>query len=235
MSRSPSTVTPTRGVDRPVANGSAVADLDVDRVNEQHRVHRVERPALPFGQPLEDPVGDARHHVVGHVRPVDLGQVSRHLASRQPLGHQRDDQVVHAGHAPLPLADDLRFEGSVAVPGHVDLHRADLGQHRLGPGAVAGVPAIAARRLVRLIAQLLGELRLQSCLQHRLGQPRQQPARPDQVHALGLGPLHQPTGDLLLLRARARHHRRRRIGHRLSFPAKPHPGVQPSRPGQLHR
>src|SRR5581483_5664075 len=36
----------------------------------------VERAALPFGQALDDSVSDARHHVLGNVRAIDLGHVS---------------------------------------------------------------------------------------------------------------------------------------------------------------
>ena len=41
---------PQRDVDGPVGD-LAVADLDMDGVQEQDRVNRVQRPGLPFGQP----------------------------------------------------------------------------------------------------------------------------------------------------------------------------------------
>src|SRR5690348_10785341 len=42
---------------------------------------------------------------------------------------------------PLPLADDLRLERPRPVPRDIDADLAGgLGQHRLGPGAVAHVP-----------------------------------------------------------------------------------------------
>jgi hypothetical protein len=37
----------------------------------------------------------------------------------------------------LALADDLRLERAVPIPRHLDLDRADLGQHRLAAAAVA--------------------------------------------------------------------------------------------------
>ncbi|MDR7303552.1 hypothetical protein JOF55_003733 [Haloactinomyces albus] len=39
----------------------------------------------------------------------------------------------------LPLAHGLRLEPAVAVPGHLELDAADLGDQRLRPGAVAGL------------------------------------------------------------------------------------------------
>jgi hypothetical protein len=39
--------------------------------------------------------------------------------------------------------DDLRLEGAVHIARHVDLNRADLGEHRLGPRAISGVAETA--------------------------------------------------------------------------------------------
>lgn len=46
-------------------------------------------------------------------------------------------------------------------PRHVDLDRADVGQHRLGPHTVAGVPAVLARQVALFIAQVIGDLTLE--------------------------------------------------------------------------
>lgn len=94
-------------------------------------------PVLPLGRALEDLVGDRGDRLARHLGAMDLGQVSLDLAGRQPLRGKRDDHLVHAGKTLLPLLDDLRLEGTLAVAGHGYLHRADLGQHGLGPGAVA--------------------------------------------------------------------------------------------------
>src|ERR1700727_1670751 len=39
----------------------------------------------------------------------------------------------------------------VRSPGHLDLHRPDLGQHCLGPTAIAAVARVVAGRVVRLV------------------------------------------------------------------------------------
>jgi hypothetical protein len=140
-------------VDGPVGH-VAVADLDVDDVDEQHRVNRVQRPGLPLGQALQYPVGDGADGVPGHLRAVDLGQVGLDLAGGQALGDQGDHQVIHARQAPLPLGHDRRGEAGIPIPRHADLHRPRLGEHRFGPVPVAGVPAIPARRVMLLITQL---------------------------------------------------------------------------------
>jgi hypothetical protein len=108
-------------VDGPVGD-VAVADLDVDGVDEQHRVDRVQRPGLPGGQALQHPVGDGGDGLPRHVGAVDLGQVRLHLPGGQPLGDQRHHQVLHAPKALLALAHDLWLEGAVAVAGHREFH-----------------------------------------------------------------------------------------------------------------
>ena len=92
------------------------------------------------------------------------------LTGRQSLCRQRQDDLIDTGQPTLTLLDDLRIERAVGVPGHLDLDRPDLGEHRLGPGAVARVAAATAGRVVLVIAQVLGHLRVQRGLQHVLGQ-----------------------------------------------------------------
>jgi len=53
---------------------------------------------------------------------------------------QRDDRVVEPLQPGLPLPHDLRLEGAVAVPRHRQVHRPDIGQHRLAAAAVPAVP-----------------------------------------------------------------------------------------------
>jgi len=158
-----------RHIDGPVGD-LPVADLHVDGVDEDHRVDRVQRPVLPLEHALDDLVGDRGDRLPGHLRAVDLGQVGLHLAGGQALGRQRDHQLVHPGEPSLPLGHDLRLETAVPVAGHVDLHRTDLGQHRLGAVAVAGIPTVAAGGVVALVAEVIGDL----TLQRRLNQPFRQ-------------------------------------------------------------
>ena len=113
-----------------------------------------------------------------------------HLAGGQAAGGQRQHDLVDPVQAALALAHDLRLEAGVAVARDFDLDRADLGEHGLGAGAVAGVPAVAPGRVVAVIAQVLAQLGLQGGLEHRLGQPGEQPVRADELHPVGLGGLH---------------------------------------------
>ena len=89
-----------------------------------------------------------------------------------------------------------------------------------------------------VVAEVVGHLHLERRLQHLLRQITEQPARADQAQPLGAGLLHQPASELLAHhRLRRRHHagavsftgglhrRAHRIGHSLSFPARPRPGV----------
>jgi len=120
-----------------------------------------------------------------------------------PLGHLLETA--------LALTHDHRLEPAVAVPRHLDLHRTDLGEHRLGSGAVAGVAVIALDRVVLGIAQVLAHLRLQGGLKHRLGQPRQQPTGADQLDPLGAGAVHELLNELLLINLSRQ--RLDRLGH----------------------
>ena len=121
----------------------------------------------------------------------------RDLTRREPAGSERQHDLVHAGQPPLPLLDDLRVERPVPISRHVDLDRADLGQNRLRPGAVAGV--LADRVPVLLVAKMLGHLRLKRRLEDSLREPVQQPIGADEVNALFLGLLQQLLRELLLV------------------------------------
>jgi len=75
------------------------------------------------------------------------------LPGRQPLGIERQHDLIDTGQSPLPLAHDLRFERARPIPWDIDLDLAGaLRQHRLAPGAVADVGRPGASQLVLLIA-----------------------------------------------------------------------------------
>ncbi len=76
-----------REVDGPVGD-LALADLHVDRVDENHRVHRIQRTVLPFCHPLHHPVGNRGDGLLGDLRAVDLRQMRGDLAVRQPFRRQ---------------------------------------------------------------------------------------------------------------------------------------------------
>ena len=109
------------------------------------------------------------------------------VARGQPAAVEREDLVVEPDEPPLALADDLRLKAPVAVAGRVDPDLPVLGDQRLRRRAVARVAGAAGRLLVRLVADVVGQLDLHRPLHQALGQLGQQPAGP---------------GDLLL-RARA--------------------------------
>jgi hypothetical protein len=77
-----------------------------------------------------------------------------------------------------------------------------FGEHALRASPVAHVPAVGGRML--LVAEMLGELLVQRCLQHRLGQLLQQPVRARQRQTLLLGLTHQLSRSLQLRRLSSR-------------------------------
>ena len=59
-----------RQVDRLVAHHRVLADLHAQRVEEDHRVHRLQRPGLPGGDLGHDRVGDRADELGRHLRAV---------------------------------------------------------------------------------------------------------------------------------------------------------------------
>jgi hypothetical protein len=73
------------------------------------------------------------------------------------------------------------------------------------------LPLPPSGRIVLVIAQMFGHLRIQGPLQHILGQLAQQPVRADQLHTLVLGLSQQLFRELLLIQFRR--HRLECFGH----------------------
>src|SRR5215207_8614340 len=60
-----------RDIDRLVADQAFIADLDPQRIEEDQRIHRLERPVLPLADGLEHRVPDRRDQVGRDIKPVD--------------------------------------------------------------------------------------------------------------------------------------------------------------------
>jgi hypothetical protein len=101
--------------------------------------------------------------VFGDLGPVDLLEVRGDFPRGQPPGGQREDDLLDPVQTPFPFGHDHRLERAVPIPGHLNLDRADLGQHGLRPGAVKHVRC--DRRLAMLVPEVLGQLRFQRGLQ----------------------------------------------------------------------
>jgi hypothetical protein len=185
-------------VDRLVAD-LAIADLDHDRVDEDHRVDRVEGPVGPGRHLLDHLVGDLGDCLLRHRGAVHLREVGRDLPGGQPPGGERQHDLVDPVQPALALLHDLRRERRIDVTRDVDLDRADLGQQRLRADPVAGVGMVPPDRVVLVIAQMLGHLFLERSLEDLLGELAQQPVRAHQVDALRPGPRDQLLGHALLI------------------------------------
>ncbi len=194
----------------------------MDRIDEDHRIHRVEWPVLPLDHALDDLVGDGGDGLPRHLGAIDLRQMRGDLTGRQTLGGQRDHHLVHTAQTPLPLRDDPGLEAGIAVAWHVDLDRADIGEHGLGPGAVTRVTGPAAGRIVLVIAEVIGHLALERGLQQPLGQLLQHPALTGQLQPAGLGAAQQLRDELLIqagcgLRVLGVLHAGHHVGHQVHF------------------
>ena len=185
-----------------------VADLHHNRIDEEHWVERVQRAGGPLGQLAGDLLGDLRDGVFGDLGPIDLLKVCRDLPGGQAAGREGEHDLINPVQTPLALGHDHRLEGPIPIPWHLNLHRADFGQHGLRPRAVAHVRR--DRGLPVVMTQVLGQLGFQRGLEDVLRQLVQQPTRADQAHSLLLRLGQQPLGEVLLINDLSRH----RIDHR---------------------
>ena len=172
-------------VERAALHAAAVADLEHHAVEEHDWVDVLQRPLAPVANVVHHAVGHAADEVAADLHTVDLLEVRGYVARRQSPGVEREDLVVEPLKAALAFADDLRLKAAVTVAGRVDLDLPVLGDQRLRCRAVARVPRAAGRLLVRLVADVVGQLDLHRALHEALGQLGEQPAGP---------------GDLLLRR-----------------------------------
>ena len=203
-SRSKSTGTATASATRSTAcragRDLALADLHVDRVDEHHRVNRVQRPRLPFRHPVHHPVGNGADRLLRDLGPVNLLQVRRDLPVREAFRGQGNHHVLDPGKPPLPFRDDLRLEAGIPVPRHAYFHRPGLGEHRLRPVPVPGIPAVPPVRGMLFIAQVIVQLAFQGTLDHHLGQLPEQAAVTGQLQPAGPRPLGELPQQLLISR-----------------------------------
>lgn len=172
-----------------------VADLDDQRVDQQHRIDGVEWAVLPGGHVLDDRVGDLGDRLPGELGAVELGQVALDLADGEALGIEGDDIGGNALEATTVLGHRRRLEGAVAVPGNAQLHGPDVGGDRLGVAAVAGVARAAAGRVIRFVAEMISQLDLQAGLEHLADHVGQKAVLTGQLDALGACSTHQLLGE----------------------------------------
>jgi len=123
---------------------NVLPDLHAQRVEEDHRVHRLQRSRLPGGHFGHGGVGDGADELRRHLGAVLLGQEALDLAHGHAARVHGHDLVVEAGEAAFVLGDEQRLEAALTVSRHLDAKRPVLGQNRLAGAAVAMVAARAS-------------------------------------------------------------------------------------------
>jgi hypothetical protein len=89
----------------------AVADLDHQGVDQQHRVDAaVQGPGLPGDHVIEDLIGDLRDRLPGDLGVVDLRQMRLDLPRRQALRVEADHVRTQALQAAHVLGDRDRLK-----------------------------------------------------------------------------------------------------------------------------
>ena len=99
------------------------------------------------------------------------------VADRHPAGVEADDDLVEAAEAASTLGNQPRREGPVTVSWRGQLDLTDLRRDRLRGEAVARVREQRRLRGALLIAEMIGQLRVQATLERRLDQLRDHPTR----------------------------------------------------------
>src|SRR5699024_6067630 len=113
--------------------------------------------------------------LVGQVRAEGGGPVVLDVPDRHPARVEADGHVIEPAQAPLPLRDQARGERPSAIPRDLQLDRPELGLHRLRRAPVAGVGVLRRLAGALLIAQVAGQLGLQTPLERCLDQGGHEP------------------------------------------------------------
>jgi hypothetical protein len=158
-----------------------VADLHAERVEDHHRIDRIERPRPPFLDLVEHGVGDAADQVGRDLEPVELLEMPADVAHAHPPRVKRDDLVVEPVEPRLALGDQPRLEAALPVARHRDLEQAVLAPQRLAAHAVPSVGLHRRRLLPVLVAEMLGQFGPQHALHQRRLQVPHQPAVAQQI------------------------------------------------------
>jgi hypothetical protein len=109
------------------------------------------------------------------------------VTGRHPIHRERNDAPGQTIHATLTLRNRRRLEARVAIPRHLQLDVADLGDDGLRIRPVARVPGVAALDSVTLRAEMVGHLDLQPGLEHLTHERGQQPVVASQLDAVMAG------------------------------------------------
>src|SRR4051812_20224335 len=184
-------------VDRLVPDQAFIADLDPERVEEDQRVDRLQRPGLPGRDLLEHRVRHRADQVRRDLDAVELAQVADDLPRAHAPGVHRDDLVVEAWEAALVLGDQLRVEARLPVPGDLELDLAGVGEDALAAVAVAAVAGL-------LTTEMMIHLRVQRPLGQCLLQAVEEAVRIERRLRIGPGQklVEDGVGDLELFASR---------------------------------
>ena len=92
-------------------------NLHPQRVKKHDRIHRFQRPVLPFRHLAQHRVRHRADEVMAHVHLVLVQQQALNLPHRHPPRIQRDDLLIKPVKAPLPLGNQARLKGAARSRG----------------------------------------------------------------------------------------------------------------------
>ena len=160
-----------REVDGLAADRRFLTNLDPQRIEEHHRIHPLEGPALPRRHFGDDAVGHRADQIRRDLHGVHLREKALNLAHRHPARIEREDLVVKAGKPPLMLGKEPRLEGARAVARHADAERPIVGQHGLAARPIAMIGGVLRLAPATRIPQMVGELAAEGPLDNRFLEP----------------------------------------------------------------
>jgi hypothetical protein len=145
-----------------------VADLHARRVEDDDRIHPLDRAGLPFPDLVEHGLVRRENdspdrfpfrltpadQVRRDLQPVDLLKMCLDIPHAEAMGVEADDLVIDAVDAGLALPDQLGLEAAVAIAGHGERQFAVLALRPLGPRAIAPVGLARRGLALRLMAKM---------------------------------------------------------------------------------
>ena len=152
------------------------AHLEMQRIEVDDRINRIQSSALPGLDVLEDRVRDVGNQRRRHLGPVQLFQMPLDFSSRHPASVKRQDLVVESLEPSLALPHELRIVRAGPISRDFDLDGPGLGMDRLFAFAIARVSGIPALGRVRFVPEVFGHLAFKSVLNQPLGQLLENPA-----------------------------------------------------------
>ncbi|MNE31938.1 hypothetical protein D3C80_1255290 [compost metagenome] len=171
-------------INRLVAHGTSVTHFDVNAVQIEDRVQRVQRSGLPQLDLVTHRVGNGRDQAGRDLCAVHFLQVRLDFSDTQTARVERNDLVIEACPAGLMLGDQLRLEGGLTVARDVERQFAEVALQGFTAVTVARIGGSVGDRCAFVMPQVFGHFGFKGPLDQHLGELFEQAVFTDEVFGL---------------------------------------------------